>query len=60
MAVKSKNKVGNPIIYLIFKIYILSDKDLNLQIHNRTKKKLINEKIKYLATPSNNIYIYIY
>ena len=39
-------------------MYALGRKDLNLQIHNRTinffLKKILNEKVKYLAISSNH------
>ena len=39
---KNENKPSNSIIYLIFNMYILIKKPLNLQIHYRTKKKILN------------------
>ena len=46
-------KVEIILLYIEYLKYIFSlKKPLNLQIHNRTKKKRI---LKYLATPSSNI-----
>ena len=55
---KNENKPSNSIIYLIFNMYILIKKPLNLQIHYRTKKK--NTKLKYkVSSYSFKQYIYI-
>ena len=49
----------NPVMYLIFNTYILSKKDLNLQIHNRTKKKKITKLKDETSSYSFKLYIYI-